>query len=127
MARNGRLKANESMTARMNGNERVREKRAVFARVLPCCHSATVVKFLVVMNDTHTKQDGGAVIVPEWITVEQACKFAAISKPVLYGWMNRGLVKNFSARERGQVRGVRRVSFDSLRAFLDSRSTGGMA
>lgn len=61
----------------------------------------------------------------EWITVAQACRFASISKPVLYGWMNRGLVRNFSMRERGKIRGVRRVSFDSLRAFMDSRSKGG--
>lgn len=65
-------------------------------------------------------------IEPEWITVAEACRFASVSKPVLYAWMNRGLIKNFSARERGQVRGVRRVSFDSLRAFLESRSSGGV-
>ena len=62
---------------------------------------------------------------PEWITVAEACRFASVSKPVIYDWMNRGLVRNFAARERGQVRGVRRVSSDSLRAFMDSRSTGG--
>lgn len=78
------------------------------------------------MENPITKQVGGAVIVPEWITVAEACKFAAISKPLLYEWMNRGLVKNFSARERGQMRGARRVSFDSLRAFLNSRSSGGI-
>lgn len=66
-------------------------------------------------------------IEPEWITVAEACAFASVSKPVIYNWMNRGLVKNFSAKERGQVRGVRRVSLDSLRAFLNSRATGGIA
>jgi hypothetical protein len=79
------------------------------------------------MNAITLQKDGGSAIEPEWITVQQACQFAAISKPVLYGWMNRGLVKNFSAKERGQIRGVRRVSFDSLRAFLNSRATGGIA
>jgi hypothetical protein len=79
------------------------------------------------MKAIKLQKDGGSAIEPEWITVAQACKFASISKPVLYGWMNRGLVKNFSAKERGQVRGVRRVSFDSLRAFLNSRSSGGIA
>lgn len=72
------------------------------------------------------QKDGGSVIEPEWITVAEACKFAACSKPVIYSMMNRGLVKNFSLKERGQVRGVRRVSFDSLRAFLNSRATGGI-
>lgn len=65
-------------------------------------------------------------ITPEWITVAEACQYAAVSKPILYTWMNRGLVKNFSMRERGQVRGVRRVSFDSLRHFMHSRATGGV-
>jgi hypothetical protein len=73
----------------------------------------------------HIHKDGGAPSAPEWITVAQACQFAAISKPVLYCWLNRGLVKNFSMKERGQVRGVRRISFDSLRAFMESRSSGG--
>ena len=75
--------------------------------------------------DMHRK-DGGDDISPEWITVAQACQYAAISKPLLYDWLNRGLVKNFSMRTRGQVRGVRRVSFDSLRAFMESHSKGGI-
>ncbi len=77
------------------------------------------------MSPRNQHIDGGEHFSPEWITVAQACRFASVSKPVLYSWLNRGLVKNFSMRERGQVRGVRRVSFDSLRAFMDSRSTGG--
>ena len=76
-------------------------------------------------DGTKTPQDGGAEIAPEWIDVKTACRFASVSKPVLYSWMNRGLVKNFSMKERGQVRGVRRISFDSLRAFMESRSFGG--
>jgi len=83
---------------------------------------------LVMSSQTKKPMSGQvAAIVPEWITVAEACRFAAVSKPVIYGWMNRGLIKNFSARERGQVRGVRRVSFDSLRAFLNGRATGGEA
>ena len=76
-------------------------------------------------DGTKNPQVGGAEIAPEWIDVRTACRFASVSKPILYQWMNRGLVKNFSMRERGQVRGVRRVSFDSLRTFMESRSTGG--
>lgn len=76
-------------------------------------------------DGTKTPQVGGAEIAPEWIDVKTACRFASVSKPVLYSWMNRGLVKNFSMKERGQVRGVRRISFDSLRAFMESRSSGG--
>lgn len=75
--------------------------------------------------NAHIHKDGGAEIAPEWIDVKTGCRFASVSKPTFYNWMNRGLVKNFSMKERGQVRGVRRVSFDSLRAFMESRSSGG--
>jgi hypothetical protein len=80
------------------------------------------------MATTHTQTpgpDAANSMTPEWLTVAQGCKYAAVSKPVLYNWMNRGLVKNFSMKERGQIRGVRRIHFDSLRAFMDSRSSGG--
>jgi len=63
----------------------------------------------------------------EWLRVSEACEFARVSKPVIYDWMNRGWIKNVSLRQRGQVKGVRLVSFDSLRTFLESRATGGDA
>lgn len=66
-------------------------------------------------------------IQPEWIRINEACRFASVTKPVMYEWMKRGLVKNFSNRQRGQIKGARLVSLDSLRHFLDSRSTGGVA
>jgi len=63
----------------------------------------------------------------EWLRVSEACEYARVSKPVIYDWMNRGWIKNVSLRQRGQVKGVRLVSFDSLRTFLESRATGGDA
>lgn len=63
----------------------------------------------------------------EWLRVSEACEFARVSKPVIYDWMNRGWIKNVSLRQRGQIKGVRLVSFDSLRTFLESRATGGNA
>lgn len=63
---------------------------------------------------------------PEWTTVDQSCKFASVSKPTLYDWLNRGLVRNYSNRQPGQIKGKRLVSLASLRRFLDSRATGGL-
>lgn len=77
------------------------------------------------MNAIPTNNPSATGIAPEWITVKQACEFAQITKPVLYGWMRSGLIRNFSNRQRGQVRGARRISFDSLREFMNSRATGG--
>ena len=62
---------------------------------------------------------------PEWLRVSEACKYSRLSKPKLYQLFNLGLIKTVSLRERGMVRGTRLVSFDSLRAFLESRASGG--
>ena len=68
-----------------------------------------------------------APLAPEWLRVSEACHLARVSKPVLYGWINEGLIKSFSNRARGQIKGTRLISIDSLRAFLESRSSGGAA
>lgn len=65
-------------------------------------------------------------IEPEWVRVSEACAYARVSKPVLYNWINRGLIKTFSARERGQIKGTRLIFLPSLRHFLESRATGGL-
>lgn len=64
---------------------------------------------------------------PEWLRVSEACKYSRLSKPKLYDLMNRQLIKSVSLRERGQIKGTRLVSFDSLRQFLESRASGGAA
>jgi hypothetical protein len=61
----------------------------------------------------------------EWLRVSEAVQFSRISKPKLYDLMNRSLIKSCSLKERGMVRGTRLISFDSLRAFLESRASGG--
>lgn len=61
----------------------------------------------------------------EWLRIKEACEFSRVSKPKLYDLINRGLIKSVSLRERGQIKGTRLVSFDSLRDFLRSRMTGG--
>lgn len=61
----------------------------------------------------------------DWLRVKEACSFSRLSKPKLYQLINAGKIKSVSLRERGQVRGTRLISFDSLRAFLESRASGG--
>lgn len=62
---------------------------------------------------------------PEWLRVKEACEYSRLSKPKLYQLINAGRIKSVSLRERGQIRGTRLISSDSLRAFLESRATGG--
>ena len=61
----------------------------------------------------------------DWLRVKEACSFSRLSKPKLYQLINAGKIKSVSLRERGQIRGTRLISFDSLRHFLDSRASGG--
>ncbi len=77
-------------------------------------------------NDHLKSLSSGKLFDNEWLTVSEACQYARCSKPFLYALFRRGLVRNVSLRERGKTRGLRRVSFDSLKYFLDSHATGGM-
>lgn len=63
---------------------------------------------------------------PEWLRVSEACAYCRVSKPKMYDLLNRGLVKSVSLKERGQIKGTRLVSFHSLKAFLESKATGGI-
>jgi hypothetical protein len=62
----------------------------------------------------------------DWLRVSEACAYCRVSKPKLYDLLNRGLVKSVSLKERGQIKGTRLVSFHSLKAFLESKATGGI-
>lgn len=61
----------------------------------------------------------------EWLRVDEARAFSRLSKAKLYDLINRGLIKSVSLKERNQIKGTRLISNDSLRAFLESRATGG--
>jgi len=67
----------------------------------------------------------GEALSKEWLRVKEVTSYCGISKPALYDLMNRGLIRNTSLKSRGQIKGTRLISFDSLRSFLESRATGG--
>lgn len=73
----------------------------------------------------NTSTATAAALPQEWLRISEAVQYSRLSKPTLYGLINRGLIKSVSLRERGQIKGTRLVSFDSLRAFLESRASGG--
>jgi hypothetical protein len=62
---------------------------------------------------------------PEWGRVPQATQFFEIGRTKLYEWITAGKIKSTSLKERGQVRGTRLISFDSLAAYIETHSTGG--
>lgn len=56
---------------------------------------------------------------PEWLRVPQACQLFGLSRSKLYELITDGRIRSVSLRDRGQVRGCRLISYDSLATYLD--------
>lgn len=56
---------------------------------------------------------------PEWIRVPDACRLFAVSRSKLYEWIADGRIRSFCLRERNAVRGIRLISYDSLKGYLN--------
>ena len=67
-----------------------------------------------------------ALPAPEWLRVNEAAAHFKLSKAKLYDLINRGLIKSCSLRHRGQIRGTRLISYDSLNSYIESQATGGI-
>jgi hypothetical protein len=61
---------------------------------------------------------------PEWIDCQRVKYFFTISRSTIYRLASEGKIKTVSLRERGNIRGKRLFSYDSIVAFLNSRATG---
>ncbi len=55
---------------------------------------------------------------PEWIRIPVAVKLFGISRTKLYELIGEGKIKSVSLRKRGQIRGTRLLSYDSLNDYL---------
>ena len=78
------------------------------------------------MNDvTHNKQD--KPLKPEWIRPNQATHVFGIGRTKLYELMAAGKIKTASIRKRGDSRGTRLISYDSLASFIESQVEVGEA
>jgi hypothetical protein len=56
---------------------------------------------------------------PEWLRMPDAVKVSGLSRSYLYQLINAGDVKSRSLRSRGQVKGIRLISYDSLMTFIE--------
>ena len=56
---------------------------------------------------------------PEWLRVPSAVRIFGISRTKLYELIGQQKIKSVSLRERGQTRGTRLLSYDSLSEYLD--------
>ncbi len=62
---------------------------------------------------------------PEWLRVSEACAYSRLGKATLYALINQGLIRSYSTRRPGQIKGTRLISFASLKEHLESNATGG--
>ena len=69
------------------------------------------------MNNTEIN-DVPNDIRPEWLRVPNAVRIFGISRTKLYELISQQKVKSVSLKERGQLRGIRLLSYDSLNAYL---------
>lgn len=60
----------------------------------------------------------------EWITIKQATHSFSIGRSSLYSLIGEQKIKSTCLRIRGQQRGKRLISAESLRMFLESESEG---
>jgi hypothetical protein len=68
-----------------------------------------------------------APIQPEWFRLHDAIRVTGIGRSTLYQLISSGSVKSVLLRKRGRQRGIRLISADSLRAYIESFATEGVA
>ncbi len=60
---------------------------------------------------------------PEWLRISDAVHRFRIGRSTLYSLIAEGLIKTALIRRRGNTTGIRLVSLDSLRAYVESFAT----
>jgi hypothetical protein len=64
---------------------------------------------------------------PEWLRIHDAIRISGIGRSTLYGIISSGAIKSVLLRKRGCQRGIRLISADSLRAYIESFAQGGFS
>ncbi len=65
---------------------------------------------------THTASVG---IMPHFLRTKDAVRLFSVGKSTLAEWIAKGVIKSHIVRRRGNVSGMRLISTDSLRAFIE--------
>ncbi|MCF7785982.1 MAG: helix-turn-helix domain-containing protein [Prosthecobacter sp.] len=55
-----------------------------------------------------------------WLRVEEAARTRGISRSLLYEFLRDGKIKSSLLRKKGNVRGIRLISAESLDAYIES-------
>jgi len=60
-------------------------------------------------------------VTPEFGRVTDIQRLFGIKRGILYRWINEGRVKSACVREPGNFKGIRLVSVDSVRRYIESQ------
>jgi hypothetical protein len=64
------------------------------------------------------KDDNVTSLKPEFVRIPAAVRYSGISRTTIYELINEGRLKSTVLRRRGNVRGIRLISLESLDAIL---------
>ena len=64
-------------------------------------------------------------IKPEWLRLPDAVRVSGVGRSTLYNLITSGAIKSVALRKRGCQRGIRLISADSLRDYIESFASGG--
>jgi hypothetical protein len=67
-----------------------------------------------------------APVKPEWLRLSDATRLSGLSRSTLYNLIGSGSIKSAVIRKRGCTRGIRLLSYDSLRTYIESCVEGGI-
>ena len=67
------------------------------------------------------------IVAPEWIDAKTAKQIFGIGRSTLYLLADAGSIKTSSLRLRGNTRGKRLFSYDSIKKLIERGATGGAA
>jgi hypothetical protein len=69
--------------------------------------------------NTHTSTDV-TTLPAKWLRLPAACAYSGMSRAKLYELISEGQIKSICVRKKGNIRGLRLLSAESLDAFLES-------
>lgn len=61
----------------------------------------------------------------EWLSVKAAVQKSSLSRSAIYELIVTGEIKSASIRKKGNIRGRRLISAESLLQFIESQAEGG--